>query len=130
MSKIYMAVTVEQDKNERLFEPRPSEEYSPGYYSYVFPCKAGEKDNTMKTFEIDGTNYAIELCTAICAADAGDESKRQNALLVSCEYNGELFESIVFGYDMPETEEAFDDICADSSAWESDYTVVGTAVRR
>ena len=35
MSKIYMAVTVEQGKNERLFEQRPSEEYEPGNYSYA-----------------------------------------------------------------------------------------------
>lgn len=42
MSKIYMAVTVKQDRNHREFTPRPSEEYNPGYYSYVVPCKAGE----------------------------------------------------------------------------------------
>ena len=72
----------------------------------------------MKTFEINGTEYTVEPCTAICAADAGDESKRQDALLVSCEYNGELFESIVLGYDMPETVEAFRDMCADYAAWE------------
>ena len=74
--------------------------------------------------------YTVEPCAAICAADAGDESKRQNALLVSCKYNGELFESIVFGYDMPETATAFDDMCCNYSAWESDCTVVGTAIRR
>lgn len=74
--------------------------------------------------------YTVEPCTAICAADAGDESKRQAALIVSCEYNGELFESIVFGCDMPETADAFGDMCCDYSAWESDYTVVGTAIRR
>ena len=74
--------------------------------------------------------YTVEPCTAICAADAGDESKRQDALLVSCEYNGEPFESIVFGYDTPETADAFDDMCCNYSAWESDCTVVGTAIRR
>lgn len=42
MYKIYLAVTVEQDRNHREFTQRPSEEYSPGYYSYVLPCKAGE----------------------------------------------------------------------------------------
>lgn len=41
MSKIYMAVTVCQDRNESIFEPRENAEYSPGYYSYVLPCKAG-----------------------------------------------------------------------------------------
>ena len=84
----------------------------------------------MKTFNINGTEYTVEICTAICAADCGDERKRQDALLVSNEYNGELFESIVFGCDMPETADAFDDMCRDYSAWESDYTVVGTAIRR
>lgn len=83
----------------------------------------------MKTFEIDGANYAIEPCTAICAADAGDENKRQEALCVTNECNGELFKYVVFGYDMPETVEQFADICADPGAWESDYTVVGTAIR-
>lgn len=82
----------------------------------------------MKTFEIDGTNYAIEPCTAICAADAGDESKRQEALYVANKYNGELFEYIVFGYDMPETEEAFLEMCDDASAWESNCETLKTAL--
>lgn len=42
MSKIYMAVTVCQNRNESIFEPRENAEHSPGYYSYVLPCKAGE----------------------------------------------------------------------------------------
>lgn len=42
MSKIYIAVTVCQDRNETTFIPRENAEYSPGYYSYVLPCKAGE----------------------------------------------------------------------------------------
>lgn len=42
MSKIYMAVTVCQDRNESIFKPRENAEYSHGYYSYVLPCKAGE----------------------------------------------------------------------------------------
>lgn len=41
----------------------------------------------MKTFEINGTEYTVEPCTAICAADAGDESKRQEALCVTNECN-------------------------------------------
>lgn len=82
----------------------------------------------MKTFEIDGANYAIEPCTAICAADAGDESKRQEALCVTNECNGELFEYVVFGYDMPETEEAFLEMCDDASAWESNCETLKTAL--
>lgn len=83
----------------------------------------------MKTFEINGTEYSVETCTAICGADLGDESRRQEALYVANKYNGELFEYIVFGYDMPETEEAFLEMCDDSSAWESDWEVLETVHR-
>lgn len=72
----------------------------------------------MKKFEVNGTEYAVKICTAICAADGGDESKRQAALLVSSERDGEKFEQIVFGYEMPESAEAFLDICEDYAAWE------------
>ena len=84
----------------------------------------------MKTFNINGTEYTVEICTAICAADCGDEGKCQDALLVSNEYNGELFESVVFGYEMPETEENFLDMCDDYSAWESDCAIIRTAQRK
>lgn len=80
----------------------------------------------MITFNIDGTEYAVEICTAICAADCGDESKRQAALLVSSECDGEKFEQIAFGYEMPETDENFRDMCEDSGAWESDWQVIKT----
>lgn len=82
-----------------------------------------------RTFEIAGTEYVVEPCTAICVADSGDE-KRQDALYISSEYNGELFESVVWGYDMPETAEQFADICADPGAWESDFNTVDTVRRR
>lgn len=72
----------------------------------------------MKVFNIDGTEYAVESCTAICAADGGDESKRQDALLVSSEHDGEKLEEVVFGYEMPESAEAFLDICENYVAWE------------
>ena len=80
----------------------------------------------MKTFEINGTEYSVETCTAICGADLGDESKRQDALLVSSEDGGEKFEFVVFGWEMPETSEDFSDMCDDSSAWESDWEVLET----
>lgn len=73
----------------------------------------------MKTFNINGTEYTVEICTAICGADRGDESKRQDALLVSSERDGEMFNDVVFGCEMPDTEENFLDICADYAAWES-----------
>ena len=80
----------------------------------------------MKVFNIDDTEYAVKICTAICAADCGKESKRQAALLVSSERDGEKFEQIVFGYEMPGTVEAFRDMCEDSGAWESDWQVTKT----
>ena len=84
----------------------------------------------MKTFKINGIEYMIAPCTAICAADGGDERKRQDALLVSNEYNGELFESVVFGYDVPKTAETFAEMCEDYSAWESDCTIIRKAQRK
>lgn len=80
----------------------------------------------MKQFEINGIEYTIEDCTAICAADCGDESKRQDALLVSSERDGEKFEEVVFGYEMPETEENFLDMCDDSATWETDAAVIAS----
>ena len=60
MSKIYMAVTVCQDRNESIFKPRENAEYSPGYYSYVLPCKAGEN-----------LKFALD-CVNDCVAVGGD----------------------------------------------------------
>ena len=80
----------------------------------------------MKQFEINGIEYTVEDCTAICGADCGDESKRQDALLVSSERDGEKFEEVVFGYDMPENEEGFHDMCDDSAAWETDAAVIAS----
>ena len=80
----------------------------------------------MKTFEINGTEYTVESCTAICGSDLGDESKRQDAILVTSENGGEKFEFVVFGWEMPETAEDLSDMCDDSSAWESDHEVLDT----
>lgn len=80
----------------------------------------------MKQFEINGIEYTIEDCTAICGADCGDESKRQEALLVSSERDGEKFEDVVFGWDMPENEEGFLDMCEDYAAWETDVAVIAS----
>ena len=90
------------------------------------PAKPGERKNIMKTFEINGTEYTVEACTAICGADLGDESKRQDAILVTSENGGEKSEFVVFGWEMPETDEDFSDMCDDSSAWESDHEVLKT----
>lgn len=80
----------------------------------------------MKLFEVNGTEYTIEDCTAICADDCGEESKRQAALFISSERNGEKFEEVVFGYEMPETEENFLDIRENYAAWETDAAVIAS----
>lgn len=49
---------------------------------------------------------------------------RQNALHVGCHLNWEYVEKVVFGYSMPESNEEFADMCADSDAWESEYNVL------
>ena len=61
MSKIYMAVTVCQDRNESIFKPRENAEYSPGYYSYVLPCKAG--DNIKFVLDCIGGLQVAHLCS-------------------------------------------------------------------
>ena len=71
--------------------------------------------------------YTVEAVTAI-AISAGDtsEADRQDALLVRSEVNGEIFESVVFGYDMPESDEDFLTMCEDCSAWDSDCETLDT----
>lgn len=81
----------------------------------------------MKTFEINGKAYEIKPCTAICFVELGDESKRQEALLVTC-HEEETSEYVVFGYDMPETVDGFRSMCEDEYAWESDFEVLETVV--
>ena len=80
----------------------------------------------MKTFTINDIKYTVQPCTAICMADQADESNRQKALLVSNEANGEKFDFVVFGYDMPETDEDFLYMSDDTSAWENDWEVLET----
>lgn len=80
----------------------------------------------MKTFIINDIKYTVQPCTAICMADQADESNRQKALLVSNEANGEKFDFVVFGYDMPETDDDFLCMSDDPGAWESDWEVLET----
>lgn len=80
----------------------------------------------MKTFTINDIKYTVQPCTAICMADQADESNRQKALLVSNEANGEKFDFVVFGYDMPETDDDFLCMSDDPGAWECDWEVLET----
>lgn len=88
----------------------------------------------MKNFEINGTEYTVEPCTAICLEDGLNESKRQNALFVEkvTEYGEEKWQAVVFNcwqIDNLNSNANFQEMCADSSAWESDWEVLET-VRR
>lgn len=76
------------------------------------------------TFYAGGVAYIVRECTAIAACDMGSENMRQNALHVGCHLNWEYVEKVVFGYHMPESNEEFADMCADSDAWESEYNVL------
>ena len=83
----------------------------------------------MKYFELDEREYAVEKCTAICDADLGNENARQEALIVTYYHNGEKFEDVVFGWEMPENDEEFKEMCYDSWAWDSNYEVIETVVK-
>lgn len=74
--------------------------------------------------------YTVEAVTAI-ALSAGDtsEADRQEALLVSSEVNGEMFEAVVFGWTMPDSDEDFNEMCEDAVAWDEDHETLAT-VRR
>lgn len=78
----------------------------------------------MKTFNINGTEYTVEACTAICGDDLGGKRKRQEAVFVSSENGGEKFEFVVFGWEIPETSAGFSEMCEDFGAWESDWEVL------
>ena len=81
-----------------------------------------------KIFTVEGTEYTVEEITAIatCAGDYSEDD-RQNAILVTnVADSGEKIEYVVFGYDMPENEDDFSDICEDSYAWDSDWETIAT----
>lgn len=76
-----------------------------------------------KTFTIGGTEYTVCECTAICK-DLG-ESERRNALFVySISESGEKDEYVLFGFDMPEDEAEFLEMCEYSSEWDGWYETV------
>lgn len=84
----------------------------------------------MKKFELNGAKYSVIECTAIADCDNNDESKRQEALLVLMrDEDGECRDdSIVFGWNMPETVEDFMDMCEDSYAWVSQSETLDSAI--
>ena len=57
MKNFYLAVTIEQDKNESIINERTPPEYSPGYYSYIVKCS--ESQNVKSVLDsIGGLLYA------------------------------------------------------------------------
>ena len=81
-----------------------------------------------KTFTVEGTEYTVEDITAIatCAGEHGEDF-RQNALLVTnMADSGEKIEYVVFGYNMPENDDEFSDMCEDSDAWDSNWETIKT----
>ena len=57
MANFYIAVTAEQDRNERHLLPRENPEYSPGYYAYMVKCS--DQDNLKSILDtIGGLRYA------------------------------------------------------------------------
>lgn len=90
MKKFYMAVTVCQDRNESIFKPRENSESSPGYYSYVLPCKAG--DNLKFALDCIGGLRVAHLCST--KKEAAELVETWNA---GYKANGEyLFDSPAF----------------------------------
>lgn len=76
-----------------------------------------------KTFTIGGTEYKVCECTAI-ANDIGESERRKALFVYSISESGEKTEFVVFGYDMPEDEAEFLEICKDSSAWDGWYETI------
>ena len=52
MKKFYIAVTVEQNKNDVIFQDKTNTDYNPGYYAYIIPCT--EYDNIKARLESVG----------------------------------------------------------------------------
>lgn len=69
MANFYIAVTVEQDKNENSFEGRTAPEYNPGYYAYVVKCTDSDNLKTVLTM-ICGLVHANIFPTKKKAAEA------------------------------------------------------------
>ena len=81
-----------------------------------------------KNFNVEGTEYTVEEITAIATcAGQYSEDDRQDALLVTSMTNsGEKIEYVVFGYDMPDDEDDFSNMCEDYDAWDSDLDTLKT----
>lgn len=66
MKNYYIAVTVEQDRNENVFTGRTDEDYAPGYYAYV--VKIGENENLKSSLDCIGGLKSANICPTKKAA--------------------------------------------------------------
>ena len=73
----------------------------------------------MKRFTAYGVDYEVSTITAIAYCDDCNEAKRQNALrVISKAYGDETGDYVVFGHEMPETDDDFFNMYTDLGAWE------------
>lgn len=81
-----------------------------------------------KTFTVEGTEYTVEEITAIatCAGEYSEDDRQYALLVTNMTDSGEKIEYVVFGYDMPENEDDFSNMCEDSDAWDSDCETLET----
>ena len=61
MSKFYIAVTIQDDRNKNVFGERTHREPNPGYYSYIIPCS--ESDNLKTRLENIGGLLHANICS-------------------------------------------------------------------
>ena len=78
----------------------------------------------MKKFTVSGTTYRCYSCTAISNADNGNEAMRQEAVLVISTDGTEQDVEVVFGYDLPQEQADFLELCDDSAAWETEQEML------
>lgn len=81
----------------------------------IAPKEILSEDMMKKTFEINGTVHTVENCMATAECD----NEPQEALRVTYAIeSGETFMYNVFGWEMPDTNEDFAEMCEDYYAWE------------
>lgn len=87
--------------------------------------RAERKHNMKKTFTLSGTEYTVCECTAI-AKDLGESERRKALYVYSISESGEKTEFVLFGYDLPEDEYEFFEMCAESADWDGWYETIKT----
>ena len=76
-----------------------------------------------KTFTACGTEYTVCDCTAVCK-DLGESERRKALYVYSFSESGEKNEYVLFGFDMPEDEAEFLEMCEDAAAWDGWFETI------